>query len=106
MSAQTVQASNHRLPSPLVNNRLLLNGSVLTVIGGAIAVTGTSMVAGAILSALRQWSQSEQRRDLAAKARSATTAATMAATSAWKQQAPTSIRLPDATSPTRTTTTA
>ena len=108
MSGQTIQTDDRQADdsqrSAFVNNRLLLNGGALAVIGWAITVTGTSMVAGAILSAIRQWSQSEQRRELTAKARIATAAATAAATTAWKQQHPGSIRLPDTASPSRTTT--
>jgi len=75
--------------APMLNNRLVVIGGVLTVVGDAIGMVGTTLVGVAITSVVRQWAQSEQRQQLVAKARMASTAAA----SAWK--GPREIRVPE-----------
>ena len=80
------------------NNQLLVRGSLLAAIGAAISMVGMSAVGVAVLSALRQWNQSEQRRELTAKARAASKQAATAAAAAWREEHARTITMPDARS--------
>ena len=75
----------------MLNTRMVMVGGVLTAIGAAICTIGASLAGAAMMSALRQWAQSDQRRELAAKARLASTAAA----GAWRGQGPRDVVMPD-----------
>ena len=82
---------------PVVNSRLVVAGGLLTTLGAVISLIGTSIVAGAVVAAVRQWARSEERRELMVKAK----AAANAAASSWRQEGGRHITLlPDAAAPT------
>lgn len=78
-----------------LNNRVLVVGGALAAVGAAMWTAGGLIAGSALFSAVRQWALSEQRRDLMLKAKTVSNAAATAAASAWKQQAPGTITLPD-----------
>jgi len=92
MSGQPMQ-TGAGTESPMLNTKLLLSGGVVAAVGAVIWMAGSSMAAAAVFTAVRKWSTSDQRRELQAKARTASTAAS----AAWKQHPSRTITLPDAT---------
>jgi len=76
---------------PVLNTRLVTIGGMLTALGAAISTVGASLAAAATVSALRQWAQSDHRRYLQAKARTASTAAM----TAWREHPAREVVMPD-----------
>lgn len=77
--------------APMVNGRLLVAGGILTAVGGVLGLAGAALAGGALVSAFRQWVQSEQTAARMANAK----LAARAGAEAWRQGMRGEVRLSD-----------